>query len=90
MYRDVERNGAYIDVPQLKKVKKEFSQLEAEKLKKLTDKYDINWNSSKQVQEVLFKKEKLPVLAKSEKTGEPSANAAVLKRLAGKGYEYHP
>lgn len=87
MYRDVERNGAYIDVPQLRKVRKEFSEIEAEKLKKLTDKYDINWNSAKQVQEVLFKKEKLPILEKSEKTGEPSANAGVLKRLAGKGYE---
>lgn len=87
MYRDVERNGAYIDVPQLRKVKKEFAKLEAEKLKKLTDKYNINWNSAKQVQEVLFKQEKLPILAKSEKTGEPSANAGVLRRLAGKGYE---
>lgn len=87
MYRDVERNGAYIDVPQLRKVRKEFAELEAQKLKKLTDKYDINWNSAKQVQEVLFKQEKLPILAKSEKTGEPSANAGVLRRLAGKGFE---
>ena len=87
MYRDVERNGAYIDVSQLRKVRKEFGQTEAERLKKLTDLYDINWNSSKQVQEVLFVKEKLPVLAKSEKTGAPCADAGVLKRLAGKGYK---
>ena len=87
MYRDVERNGAYIDVPQLRKVRKEFSEIEAERLKKLTDLYDINWNSAKQVQEVLFKKEKLPILAKSEKTGAPCADAGVLKRLAGKGYK---
>lgn len=87
MYRDVERNGAYVDVPQLRKVRAEFAQLEKDKLKKLTDKYDINWNSSKQVQEVLFKKENLPILAVSEKTGEPSANAGVLHRLAGDGYE---
>lgn len=87
MYRDVERNGAYIDVPQLRKVRKEFSEEEAKRLKKLTDLYDINWNSAKQVQDVLFNKEKLPILAKSEKTGAPCADAGVLKRLAGKGYK---
>lgn len=87
MYRDVERNGAYIDVKQLRKVRKEFAQTEEEKLKRLTDLYDINWNSAKQVQEVLFKQEGLPILKKSEKTGAPCADAGVLRRLAGKGYK---
>ena len=86
-YRDVERNGAYIDVPKLREVKKEYNKREQESLKKLKKKHDINWNSAPQIQKVLFEDEKLPVLAKSEKTGKPSAGASVLKKLSAKGYE---
>lgn len=87
MYRDVERNGIYVDIPALHSVKKKYKDLEAEADKRLKERYDINWNSSGQVAEVLFNKEGLPVIKKSEKTGKPSADASVLKKLAAKGYD---
>jgi DNA polymerase I-like protein with 3'-5' exonuclease and polymerase domains len=87
MYRDVERNGIYVDIPALHSVKKKYKDLEAEADKRLKERYDINWNSSGQVAEVLFNKEGLSVIKKSEKTGKPSADASVLKKLAAKGYD---
>lgn len=87
MYRDVERNGAYVDIDALHKCQKKYADIEKECLSKLKAKYDINWNSSGQVANVLFEKEGLPVLKKSQKTGKPSADAAVLKRLAAKGHK---
>lgn len=85
MYRDVERNGIYVDIPALHSVKKKYKDLEAEADKRLKERYDINWNSSGQVAEVLFNKEGLSVIKKSEKTGKPSVDASVLKKLAAKG-----
>lgn len=87
MYRDVERNGIYVDIPALHSVKKKYKDLEAEADKRLKERYDINWNSSGQIAEVLFNKEGLPVIKKSEKTGKPSVDASVLKKLAAKGYD---
>lgn len=87
MYRDVERNGIYVDIPALHSVKKKYKDLEAEADKHLKERYDINWNSSGQVAEVLFNKEGLPVIKKSEKTGKPSVDASVLKKLTAKGYD---
>jgi DNA polymerase I-like protein with 3'-5' exonuclease and polymerase domains len=87
MYRDVERNGIYVDIPALHSVKKKYKDLEAEADKRLKERYDINWNSSGQVAEVLFNKEGLSVIKKSEKTGKPSVDASVLKKLAAKGYD---
>lgn len=86
-YRDVERNGAYIDTTKLKEVRADFDKREKEQLKKLKAKHDINWNSAPQIQQALFVDEGLPILEKSEKTGKPSAGASVLKRLAADGYE---
>ena len=89
MYRDTERNGAYIDVPKLREVREEYKQREKEKLDWLNNKYPINWNSSAQVADVLFSEDKegCPVLKKSVKTNKPSADAEVLNKLAAKGYE---
>lgn len=87
MYRDTERNGAYIDVPKLREVRKKYKDIEKEKLNWLNSKYNINWNSSGQVADVLFKEEGCPVLKKSAKTGKPSADAEVLNKLAAKGYD---
>lgn len=88
MYRDVERNGIYIDLDQFQTTKQEYKRKEAETLKALKDHYDINWNSPQQKQDVLFSKDKenLPVLKLTPKR-QPSADASVMKRLAGKGYE---
>lgn len=87
MYRDVERNGIYVDVPALRDCREKYAKLEKERLAILNSQYQINWNSSGQVADVLFNKEGLPILKKSKKTGKPSADAAVLKRLAAKGHE---
>lgn len=86
-YRDIERNGAYIDVKKLREVRAEYDRREKEQLKKLKVKHDINWNSSPQIQKALFEDEGLPVIERSEKTGKPSAGASVLKKLAADGYE---
>ena len=87
MYRRTEMNGIYIDLEGLDKVKKEYKHKEEETLKVLQSKYDINWNSPQQVQDVFFNREKLPTLKLSEKTGQPSADAKVLKKLASMGHE---
>lgn len=86
-YRDVERNGAYLDIPALHKVRQKYNNIEKEKLAALNKYYEINWNSSAQVAEVLFEKEGMPILKKSAKTNKPSADAEVLKKLAAKGFE---
>lgn len=87
MYRSTEQNGIYIDLEGLDRVREEYKQKEVDALKVLTDQYDINWNSPQQVQDVFFNKEGLPTLKLSEKTGKPSADAKVLKKLASMGYE---
>ena len=87
MYRDTERNGAYIDVSKLREVREKYHRIEAEKLSWLNSKYQINWNSSGQVADVLFSKEHCPILKKSAKTGKPSADKEVLNKLAHQGYE---
>lgn len=86
MYRDVERNGLYLDMQQLKKVKKKYHKAEEEMLAKLKAEADINWNSAPQVSKTLFEDMGLPVVEKTPK-GAPSASAAALKRLAAQGYE---
>lgn len=86
MYRDVERNGIFLDLSRFKEVKQDYTQREKDALQKLNDKYEINWNSAPQKQNVLFVQEKLPVI-KLTPAGKPSADAKVMKRLAAKGYE---
>ena len=80
-YRDIELKGIFFDSKKYMEVKSRYSK-EAEKhLKELKSKYDINWNSADQVQKVLYEGEKLPVLARSKKTGKPSADANTIKKL---------
>lgn len=87
MYLRAECHGIWFDREGLRVVKKTYHQQQREKLAVLKKRHDINWNSPDQVSTVLFKKEKLPVLAISEKTGKPSGNAKVLRRLASKGHD---
>lgn len=87
MYRDVERNGAWVDIDALHECQKKYARIEKDCLKALNAQYEINWNSSGQVAEVLFEKEGLPILKKSKKTGKPSADASVLNRLAAQGHK---
>lgn len=85
-YRDIERNGLYLDLKAMKDVKKKYAKEEATLLKQLKSHYDINWNSSAQVADAFFKKEGMPVIAKTGK-GAASTSAEVLRELSMKGYE---
>ena len=44
MYRDVERNGLYLDLNGLKDVRRKYLQEEQNLLHELKTHYDINWN----------------------------------------------
>lgn len=85
-YRDIERNGLYIDLNQLKVVRTKYKQEEESLLGKLKNHYDINWASSAQVAHVFYDLEKMPVFEQTPK-GAPSTSASALKKLARKGYE---
>lgn len=85
-YRDIERNGLFLDLKALEEVKKKYADEEARLLAELKKRHDINWNSSAQVAKVLFDAEGMPVIAKTGK-GAPSTAADVLGKLARQGYE---
>lgn len=84
-YRDIERNGLYLDLEALKAVKKKYNEDEKRLLSELKKHGDINWNSSAQVAKVLFKPGGCPVLNRTAK-GAPSTAADVLKELSMQGY----
>lgn len=84
-YRDIERNGLYLDLEALRVVKKKYNEDEKRLLAELKKHGDINWNSSAQVAKVLFKPGGCPVISKTPK-GVPSTAADVLKELAMQGY----
>lgn len=85
-YRDIERNGLYLDLDTLADVKKKYNKEEKKLSKELKQVADINWNSSAQVATVLFEQEHMPIISKTAK-GVPSTAADVLKELAMQGYE---
>lgn len=84
-YRDIERNGLYLDLDSLKAVQKKYTEEEKRLLKELKKHGDINWNSSAQVAKILFKPGGCPILSKTAK-GAPSTAADVLKELSMQGY----
>ena len=79
----IERNGAKIDVEMLEEYSAELSK----KINSLSKEayalagQEFNLDSPKQLVEILFDKQKLPVLQKTPK-GQPSTNEAILQRLA--------
>ena len=85
-YRDIERNGLYLDLDSLESVRKKYNKEEKRLLKELKSHYDINWNSSAQVAHAFFNLEGMPVIYKTKK-GAPSTAADAMKELAMKGYE---
>lgn len=87
MYRRAEKRGIFLDREQLQIVQQEYKIKGQQALDKLKARYDINWNSPQQIQEVFYDKEKYPTLKRSEKTGKPSADVKVMKRLISKGYD---
>jgi DNA polymerase-1 len=83
VYRNVELNGLPIDVELLEEVKHEYE----EKLKdcdlELKKYADINWNSPKQLQDLLYKTLALPIPEKTD-SGQPSTGVGALSKLKGK------
>ena len=88
MYRKAERKGIYLNRKQLAIVKKAYKKKQEETLAVLSKKYPTtNWNSPVQVAEALFSGESIQPLKLSAKTGKPSADAKVLRRLVAKGHD---
>jgi len=94
LYRDIEmpamqilfrmeRNGVLIDAALLARQGQELGlrMMEIEKQAHEVAKQPFNLNSPKQIQEILFEREKLPVLKKTP-SGAPSTDEEVLEQLA--------
>jgi DNA polymerase-1 len=83
VYRDIELNGLPIDEELLAETKLTYE----EKLKECDDalvKYaNINWNSPKQLQDLLYKDLGLPIPEKTS-SGQPSTGVSALSKLRGK------
>lgn len=86
VYREVEKNGIYVNIEKYKKVYIDYETKYLELGEKLKSFSDINWDSSKQLAKYLYGTMKMPVFGKTDK-GAPSTNATVLKRLADAGFE---
>lgn len=81
-YARAEKNGTYISPESLKEATDYWSNIANSTSVELS-KYgeNINWNSAKQVAEVLYNQLKLPILEKTP-TGAPSCSESVLLRLS--------
>jgi DNA polymerase-1 len=79
----MECNGVLIDKEMLQKQSKQFSKrlLEIEKQAHKEAGQEFNLGSPKQIQEILFDKQGLPVISKTPK-GQPSTAESVLQELA--------
>lgn len=81
MYRDVELTGVTIDVPRMEEVEKHLNR-EVAKAEKAFQRWgpNVNLASPQQLVKLLFGKLKIKPLDVT-KTGQPSTNASVLKRI---------
>ena len=86
VYRDIENNGIYINLPKYKKVYVEYEDKFLAKGKILKDIQDINWDSPKQLAEYLYTDLMMPILGTTD-TGKPSTSKSVLKKLSGAGFD---
>jgi len=84
----IERNGVLVDAHQLKIQSGELAKRMVELEQQAHELADgpFNLGSPKQLQEILFEKQGLPVIAKTPK-GQPSTAENVLVELAEQGYE---
>ena len=81
-YKYVEVNGLPIDTNQLNLTYQDYKKEEAEIDAQLKQYGDINWNSSIQLQKLLFEELQLPIIKYTNK-GAPSTGVSILKRLKG-------
>ncbi len=81
----MERRGIDVDLEYMKEVHVNVTeQIEALDKRMLTIAGSvINYNSRKQLAELLFEKFKLPIQGTSEKTGDPSTNRETLNKITG-------
>lgn len=83
VFARAENNGTYINPQTLEAAREHWTQVVEETREKLKAYGDINWNSAKQVADVLFKKLKLPILDRTG-SGALSCSESVLLRLKDK------
>lgn len=82
-YKYVEINGLPIDLQELNKVYNDYKQQQEELSEQLKTYADINYNSTIQLQKLLFEDLQLPIISYTDK-GAPSTGESQLKRLQGK------
>ena len=81
-YKYIEINGLPIDTNQLNLTYQDYKKEEAEIDAKLKQYGNINWNSSIQLQKLLFEELQLPIIEYTD-NGTPSTGVSILKRLKG-------
>lgn len=79
-YRDIELNGLPIDKTLLDSTRDTYKEQQLEVDKELEVYGDINYNSSQQLQDLLYVKLQLPIVKYTDK-GQPSTGVEVLKEL---------
>ena len=79
-YRDMEIHGLPIDLTSVKRVKRELEEEEVQLREALSEYADINFNSSIQLQHLLYVEFGLPVY-KTTKKGNPSTDGDTLQKL---------
>lgn len=83
VYARAENNGTWVNPKTLAEATAHWQKIAWETGQKLNKYGDINWNSTKQVAEILFNKLKLPILERTPK-GAPAMSESVLLRLKDK------
>lgn len=81
-YKYIEINGLPIDMFELDKTYYKYEKANQELDAQLLQYKDINYNSSKQLQQLLFEELQLPIISYTDK-GQPSTGASELKQLQG-------
>ena len=83
VYTQVELNGLPINIKQLREVKEEFEEYLLDTDMQLKAYADINWNSPKQLQDLLYNKLDLPIPGYTN-TGQPATGIEALTKLKSK------
>ena len=83
VYRDIEVNGVPINVEQLKDTLEEYEETLQDIDLQLQSYANINWNSPKQLQDLLYKELKLPIPCYTD-SGQPGTGIEALSKLGGK------
>lgn len=86
VFREVEKNGIYINMEKYKQVYIDYETKYLELEKQLKSYADIDWGSAKQLSSYLYEDCMMPVLGKT-KLGAPSTDADTLQKLEDAGFE---